>query len=464
MLAQAVRRPAQQVRLAQLFRKFGLYQSFSKMKISALNLEIIFDSRGEQTLEAKIQSGGQIFKSSVPSGKSKGTHEAFVLEPKKAVEKFGEIRNEILGKDFKTQKEFDNFLISLDGTHSASSGQAPKRNLGGNLILALSLAFARLKAKENNLELFQYIRTICDKPACLPAERLVTSQFPHPIFNVINGGAHSGFAGTKSASLEFQEFQIIPEIDDFAIALSLGKEFYGKLQKILEEKFGKENISLGDEAGFSAPFKNNEEAIEILAELINKNNYPLSIGLDAAATNFFKDGFYEIDGKKYSAEELRGYYLNLVERYDILSVEDPFYEEAFGDFAELTKDLPSQSAAKEDKEKLIITDDLTTTNPQRLKIAIEKKSGNAILVKLNQIGTLSETLEVIRIAYKNNWKAVVSHRSGETMDDFIADLAVGVDAWGIKAGAPAKPERLAKYNRLLEIQNVNIKNQNDNLK
>ena len=407
------------------------------MKLSGAQLKIILDSRGKETLEAELKSGEFFASASVPSGKSTGSHEAFVLEPKLAVEKFNEIKPQILSREFESQQEFDNFLIQLDNTPN-------KKNLGANLILALSLAFARLKAKDEKKELFEYIKSISQLP------NYPITQLPRPIFNVINGGAHENIRINqqnphKSAFLNFQEFQIIPEVKDFGMALGLGQEFYEKLKNFLEKKFGKENVLLGDEAGFSCPFENNEEAIEVVADLIAKNNYPLRIGLDAAASQFYqKDGYYLVNCKKLSATELKGLYLKLIEAYNILSIEDPFNEESFDDFAELTRN---------NSETLIIADDLTTTNPQRLQTAIDKKAGNAILVKLNQIGTLTETLEVINLAYQNNWQAIVSHRSGETMDNFIADLAVGVNAWGLKAGAPAAPERLIKYERVLEIRN-----------
>ncbi|KKQ21849.1 MAG: Enolase [Candidatus Wolfebacteria bacterium GW2011_GWC1_37_10] len=398
------------------------------MKILNVNLRIILDSRGKDTLEAELKNGNFSAKASVPAGKSTGKHEAFVLEPKKALEKFEEIKNLILEKDFENQEAFDNFLIQLDGTEN-------KSNLGGNLILSLSLAFARLKAKSDNLELFEYISKLQNlKPKIKNLK---------PIFNVINGGAH---ATNKQSQLDFQEFQIIPEVEDFNLAFSIGKIFYRKLGDYLIEKFGKENVFLGDEAGYSAPFQSNEEALEILAEVIEKYKHPLRIGLDVAASQFFKGDYYLIGGKKYSAEELKEYYLKLIETYNILSIEDPFSEESFDNFAKLTSGLNRNNI-------LVITDDLTTTNSKRLKTAISQKSGNTILIKLNQIGTLTETLKTIRLAYENNWQTIVSHRSGETVDDFIVDLAVGVNAWGLKSGAPAKPERLAKYERLLAIAN-----------
>ncbi len=415
------------------------------MKISDINLKIILDSRDKDTLEAELFSGDFSVKSSVPAGKSTGAHEAFVLEPKKALEKIEIIKSQILSREFNNQEEFDNFLIALDGTEN-------KSNLGANLILALSLVFARLKAKEESLELYQYIKNIL-----ITDYKSRNINLLRPIFNVINGGSHST---NKESKLDFQEFQIIPETNDFGMAFSLGKIFYRKLGDHLRKKFGEGNVILGDEAGYCAPFINNEEALEAIADVIEKYNYPVRIGLDVAATQFYvpaealakegKNGHYEIGSKKYSSAELREYYVKLVDTYNILSIEDPFYEEDFGDFAELSAALNK----KEDKkDNLVITDDLTTTNFKRLKKAIDEKSGNAILIKLNQIGTLTETLKVVKLAYENNWQAVVSHRSGETIDDFIADLAVGINAWGLKAGAPGKPERLAKYERLIKIYN-----------
>ncbi|MBN2197613.1 phosphopyruvate hydratase [Candidatus Wolfebacteria bacterium] len=414
------------------------------MKITNAELKIILDSRGKDTLEAVFETGNFLVKASAPSGKSRGKHEAFVLEPKKALEKFENIKKEILNKEFENQKEFDKFLISLDGTPN-------KENIGGNMILVLSLAFARLAAKSQNLELYEYIRKNFQFPLSLSTKR----RFPLPFFNVINGGVHSGNSQSK---IEFQEFQIIPQVSDFKTAFDLGKEFYSLLKEFLENKFGQKNIILGDEAGFSCVFESNEQAIAILAELIKKNGYPLRIGLDVAASQFYEkdESVYIIGGKKYLAEELKEMYLKLIENYGIISIEDPFDEESFDDFAKLILDIQSKeieylNTEKSDFRKLVITDDLTTTNLKRLQTALNKKAGNAILIKLNQIGTLTETLEVMKLAYEKDWRAIISHRSGETMDDFIADLAVGTDAWGIKSGAPAAPERNAKYERILKI-------------
>ncbi len=415
------------------------------MKLTDANLKIILDSRGNETLEAELRSSNISAFASIPAGKSTGIYEAFVLAPKKAIKKFKTIKSRyVINREFNSQEEFDNFLISLDGTLN-------KQNFGANCILALSLAWARLKAKSEGKELFQYIADLCANNQHKPAFNSSKSSLK-PIFNLINGGAHAVHPKSK---LDFQEFQIIPTIKDFGVAFNIGKDFYSKLKIVLKNKFSKEDIFLGDEAGFSAPFKSNEEAIEILANLISKYNYPLMIGLDVAASQFYKkkeEGgnkkeYYLVGGKKYSAEELKNLYLKFAETYNILLIEDSFYEESFKDFTKLTLKL-----AQNRREILIITDDLTATNYKRLKKAIEKKSGNTILIKLNQIGTLTETLKVVELAYANNWQIIVSHRSGETMDNFIADLAIGTNAWGIKAGAPAMPERLVKYKRVLEIE------------
>lgn len=408
------------------------------MKIKNIDLKIIKDSRDQDTLETIFETEKGSFVSSVPAGKSTGIHEAKLIRPQLALEKFSSIKNLLLGKNYLNQKEFDQFLIELDGTDD-------KSNLGANLILVLSMSFARAFSTESGLILHQYIEKILENDFKLNLPK----SFPRPIFNVINGGAHA------KNKLDFQEFQIIPTIDDYAIGLSIGQEFYRKLGIILEKKFGKENVVLGDEAGYSCPFKDNEEALEIIYELILEKKYPLKIGLDVAGSQYFKDGKYILGEKEYSKIEILDYYESLISRYEIISIEDPFEEEDFDSFAKITIDLngfyvDKQGVEQKMPEVLVITDDLTTTNPVRLIKAIENKSGNAILIKLTQIGSVSETMEVIAEAYKNNWKIIVSHRSGETMDDFIADLARGSRAWGIKAGAPGRIERMVKYNRLLE--------------
>ena len=404
------------------------------MKIHDIAVTIIKDSRGQDTLEASLfwDNNGQIIsaKASAPSGKSTGVHEAFVLEPTKAQAMLESVKADILAKEFASQKEFDEFLIALDGTEN-------KERLGGNLILTLSLAFARLKAREEGKELFRYIRDVSG------LEIVGSRMVRYPIFNVINGGAHA------DNKLDFQEFQVIPMVESFEEGYRIGKEYYEKLGEAIRQKFGAEHVVLGDEAGYSAPFESNEEAIALMKSVIAANNYPLRIGMDIAATSFFTDGGYMVEGRRLSAQELLSIYYDIIYRYDILSFEDPFEQEAFNDFKMLYARLNQGGL-----DALIITDDLTTTNPKRFERAIAEQVGNAILVKLNQIGSLTETLRVIRMAYSNNWKVVVSHRSGETMDDFIADLAVAIGAWGLKSGAPGKPERTAKYDRVVAIEGL----------
>ena len=404
------------------------------MKIHDIAVTIIKDSRGADTLEATMSwdNNGQISSASAsaPSGKSTGVHEAAVLEPSQAVAMLETIKQDVLSREFVNQKEFDEYLIALDGTEN-------KSRLGGNLILVLSLAFAHIKAQEEGKELFRYIRDISG------LEIVGSRMVKYPIFNVINGGAHA------DNQLDFQEFQVIPMVDSFEEAYRIGKEYYEKLGEAIRQKFGAEHVTLGDEAGYSAPFASNEEAIALMKSVIAANSYPLRIGMDVAATSFFTDGGYMVEGRRLSAQELLGNYYDLIYRYNLLSFEDPFEQEAFGDFKMLYTRLNEGGL-----DTMIITDDLTTTNPKRFERAITEQVGNAILVKLNQIGSLTETLRVVRMAYSNNWKVVVSHRSGETMDDFIADLAVAVGAWGLKSGAPGKPERTVKYDRVVAIEEM----------
>ncbi len=417
------------------------------MKISEIQIKIILDSRGQPTLQGILTASHGVFEASVPAGKSTGAHEAAVIDPETANGKLSVIKERLLASNCKNIAEFDLLLKELDGTEN-------KSRLGGNLMLALSMAWVRARAVEEKKELHQFL-----KEELLTRNAKIPNSIPHPIFNVINGGAHAALK-----SLDFQEFQVVPTTDDYPLALSIGAEYYRKLKAVLVKKFGEDKVALGDEAGFSCPFSSNEEALEIMAELIEKQKYPLTIGLDAAATQFYKDGAYMVDENPLTTEDLMQLYEKLIHVYPIVSIEDPFQEEDFESFAKLmtrinadihadTRGSISENQRPDQRKSatLVITDDLTTTNPKRLQTAIDKKSGNAILVKPNQIGTISETLDVITQAYANGWHAVVSHRSGETMDDFIADLAIAAGAWGIKAGAPGRPERIAKYSRILEI-------------
>lgn len=411
------------------------------MKLTDIQTKKILDSRGSSTIQVMLTTEDGLYEASVPAGKSTGTHEAAVIDPEMAEDTLSVIRERLLSQKCEDIGDFDALIKDLDGTEN-------KSRLGANLMLALSIAWTRAQAASEKKELHRFLGEWFSKKKIQ-----VSGQIPYPIFNVINGGVHANipaeWRGKGIHALDFQEFQVIPTTRDFPLAFSVGCEYYRKLRAALEKKFGKDRVLLGDEAGFMCPFRNNEEALEIMAELIFSQKYPLRIGIDAAATQFFSDGAYMVEGDPLTAENLMKKYESITYAYSILSIEDPFQEEDFENFSLLTSNLHAQTGPS--PENLVITDDLTTTNPDRLKTAIERKSGNAILVKPNQIGTVSETLDVLAEAYKNGWQTVVSHRSGETMDDFIADLAVAAGAWGLKAGAPGKPERVAKYQRVLEI-------------
>jgi len=398
-----------------------------------IKLSVIKDSRGYDTLSISMSASGYEANASVPAGKSTGVHEAVALEPWKAANMFEQILPTIKDQEEKTQKEFDSLLCELDGTQN-------KERLGANLTLALSLAFARIKSQQAQIPLWQFI--------ALNTSKKGKNKFPKPFFNVINGGAHvrvpSEWQDEKGRllKLDFQEFQIAPSIEGYDVGLAIAQEAYRKLENELEKKFGANRVRKGDEAGFFAPFKSNYEALECIHNLCEKNHYPLNIGMDAAASQMYEGGLYRVEKNRISADELKKIYNSVISEYGVVALEDPFDEEDFNHFAQLTK---------ETKNIHIITDDLTTTNVMRLATAIEKKAGNTLLVKPNQIGTLSETLEAVSMAHKNGWETMVSHRSGETEDDFIADLAVGIGAWGFKSGAPATVYRMNKYNRLLQI-------------
>ncbi len=399
----------------------------------------ILDSRGNPTVEVEIiTDGGGIGYASVPSGASKGKHEAFELRDgdekrymgkgvMKAVENvIGPIADEIIGLDSRFQWEIDQTLIDLDGT-------ANKSNLGANAMLAVSIAVSRAAANTYGLPLFMYWGGIN------------ANLLPTPLMNVINGGKHAG------NELAIQEFMIVPcGANSFGEALRMGAEVYYKLKEILLKKFGKSAINVGDEGGFAPPFSNTREALDVLAEAVEFSGYNKKIGLalDSAASNFYdeKEDKYYIDGKVLHSGELIDFYVDLIKSYPILSVEDPLQEEDFEGFAELTKKIGDRV--------LIVGDDIFVTNLDRLKLGVEKDAGNAVLVKLNQIGTVSETIELIKYAKLNGLKTIISHRSGETEDNYIADFAVAFEAGLIKTGAPARSERTSKYNRLLQIEEL----------
>lgn len=409
-------------------------------RIIDINASEILDSRGNPTIEAEvILENGLNASASVPSGASKGSHEALelrdgdnsrfgglgVLKVLSNVEK--RIRPLLIGLEITQQKEIDKKMIEADGTSN-------KGNLGANSILSVSLAAARTAAKSLNLPLYKYIQRLTDSPKKF---KTVT-----PIFNVINGGLHG------SGRLDFQEFFFIPSsFKSFFEALQTGVELYQQLKNLLKTK--RLSYSLGDEGGFTPNLSSNRLALEVLAETIKESQYKyredIYLGLDLAASTFYQNNFYKLNEKNTSLtkEEYVDYLLSLTKEFGLFLLEDPLFEDDWGNWIRLTKSIGSST--------MIVGDDLLVTNKRRLEKAIKVKACNSILVKVNQIGTLTEALKVIKIAKEAGFKIIISHRSGETNDDFIADLAVGVGADFVKFGAPARGERVAKYNRLLEI-------------
>jgi enolase len=400
--------------------------------IEHIHAREILDSRGNPTIEVDIETESGFGRASVPSGASTGTNEALELRDKdkrylgkgvtKAVNNVNnELQEALLGMDVRDQREIDGIMIELDGTEN-------KSRLGANAILGVSLAVAHAAADSIGISLYRYLGG--------------TNAFmlPVPTMNVINGGKHAG------NELAIQEFMLQPGgAKTFSEALRMGAETYHTLGAILVKKYGNSAVNVGYEGGYAPPLKSTNDALDALVSAIEEAGYnkKITIGLDSAATEFYKDGKYKVDGKKFSSGELVEFYSDLVKTYPILSIEDPFEEESFEDFAELTKKL---------KDTIIIGDDLFVTNVKRLEQGIKMKAGNALLLKVNQIGTLSEAFDAARLAQKNRFKVIVSHRSAETEDVTIADISVAIGAELIKTGAPARSERNAKYNQLLRIE------------
>ncbi|NJD53640.1 MAG: phosphopyruvate hydratase [Candidatus Methanoperedens sp.] len=402
------------------------------MFIDHIHAREILDSRGNPTVEVDVFTESGFGRASVPSGASTGTNEALELRDKdkrylgkgvtKAVSNVNtEIQEALLGMDVRDQREIDAIMLELDGTEN-------KSKLGANAILGVSLSVAHAAADSLGISLYRYLGG--------------TNAFtlPVPTMNVINGGKHAG------NELAIQEFMLQPGgAKTFSEALRMGAETYHTLGTILVKKYGNSAVNVGYEGGYAPPLKNTTDALDALTDAIEEAGYnkKVTIGLDSAATEFYKDGKYKVDGRKLSSGELVDFYSGLVKTYPILSIEDPFEEESFEDFAELTKKL---------KDTIIIGDDLFVTNVKRLEQGIKMNAGNALLLKVNQIGTLSEAFDAARLAQKNKFKVVVSHRSAETEDTTIADISVAIGAELIKTGAPARSERNAKYNQLLRIE------------
>lgn len=400
-------------------------------KIKNVIAREILDSRGNPTVEVDvILESGAVGRAAVPSGASTGTREALELRDKdnrflgkgvmKAVSNVNNIiKEKIIGLDACNQELIDNTMIELDGTKN-------KENLGANATLGVSLAVLKASANENNVPLYKYVGT--------------GTELPRPMMNILNGGAHA------DNNLDFQEYMIIPNRSTIKERIRVGAEVFHTLKKVLKE-YGY-NTNVGDEGGFAPDLKSNEEGFKVIMEAITKAGYTpgtdVSIAIDVAASEFYKDGKYNVDGKLLTTEELIKFYEELVNKYPIISIEDPVDENDWDGFNLITKRIG-------DKVQLV-GDDLFVTNIECLQKGIDFKAGNAILLKLNQIGTYTETIKTINLAKTHNYKTIVSHRSGETEDTTIADLAVGLNLGQIKTGSMSRTDRICKYNQLLRIE------------
>nr|BAN20388.1 enolase [Riptortus pedestris] len=415
------------------------------MSIKSVHARQIFDSRGNPTVEVDLVTDKGLFRAAVPSGASTGVHEALELRDGDKTKYHGKgvstavcninekIGPELLKSGLKVtqQKDIDCFLLKLDGTDN-------KKNLGANAILGVSLAICKAGAAEKNLPLYKYIAEISGNSNIV---------LPVPAFNVINGGSH---AGNK---LAMQEFMILPTgASSFSEAMRMGTEVYHHLKSVIKNKFGLDATAVGDEGGFAPNILDNKEGLDLIQTAIEKAGYTgkIEIGMDVAASEFYKDGKYNLDFKNpkpdssllISPEKLTDLYQSFIKDFPIVSIEDPFDQDDWQAWANLTGNTDIQ----------IVGDDLTVTNPKRIQTAVEKKACNCLLLKVNQIGSITEAIDAHNLAKQNCWGTMVSHRSGETEDTFIADLVVGLGTGQIKTGAPCRSERTAKYNQLLRIE------------
>ena len=403
------------------------------MKIKDIKAREVLDSRGNPTVEVDcILENGIIGRAMVPSGASTGSREALELRDNdsryngkgvlKAVSNVNNIiREKLISMDSDNQELIDKTLIDLDGTEN-------KTNLGANATLGVSMAVLKASSIANNKPLYRYVGT--------------GTNLPTAMMNILNGGAHA------DNNLDFQEFMIVPNAYTFKERLRIGAEVFHTLKKVLKEKGY--NTNVGDEGGFAPNLSSNKEALDVIVEAITKSNYTpgvdVNIALDVAASEFYEDGLYHLKGenRKLNIDELISFYEELCFDYPIISIEDPVDENDWEGFVKITEKLG-------DKIQLV-GDDLFVTNIKYLNHAINLKAGNAILLKLNQIGTVTETLKTIELAKQNGYKTIISHRSGETEDTTIADLAVGLSLGQIKTGSLSRTDRICKYNQLLRIE------------
>lgn len=409
-------------------------------KIQDVKALEILDSRGNPTVEAEVLVNKHWFRASVPSGASTGKYEAVELRDgdkryhgagvRNAVEGVNfEISGRLIGFSVEEQRNIDDALIHLDDTYT-------KHILGANAILAVSLACARAAAAQQGVSLYEYIGQLTkNKPV----------QLPVPQMNVINGGVHAGLKN------DMQEHMIMPVgAGSFSEGLRMGAECYHALKELLKKKFSAHATLVGDEGGFVPPVKSVEERFDLMETAVENAGYKMKkdivFALDVAASECFGGKNYEIGNKKFTASALLDWYKTLCKDYSLFSIEDGFAQEDWGSWVNFRRELG--------KKIQIVGDDLLVTNPKRVQEAIKKNVCNALLLKVNQIGTLTEALDAAKLAKSAGWNVIVSHRSGETEDSFIADLAVGINAGQCKFGAPCRGERLAKYNQLLRIEDA----------
>ncbi len=408
-------------------------------KIRKIKAREVLDSRGNPTIEVDLKTNSCCAKAIVPSGASTGIHEALELRDNskkrysgkgvlKAVNNVNKIiAKKLVGFDCRNQRKIDNFLIELDGTEN-------KARLGANAVLGVSMAACKAGALCSDKKLYEHVQKMSS------AKKM---PLPIPQMNVINSGRHAGVEN------DIQEHMIMPVgFKNFSEALRAGVETYHTLKGILKKKYGAKSILLGDEGGFAPPIVNVDERLELLLKAIGEAGYSgrIKLALDCAASEFFdyKNGKYAILNKKYSQGQLVDFYKSLIKKFPIVSIEDGMAQDDWEGWKLLNEEIG--------KKIQIVGDDLLVTNILRIKKALNENACNALLLKVNQIGTVTEAIDSGSIAFKNKWNVVVSHRSGETEDSFIADLVVGIGANQCKFGAPARSERTAKYNRLLRIE------------
>ncbi len=402
-------------------------------KIKDIKAREILDSRGNPTVEVDVTlENGVMGRAAVPSGASTGEREALELRDgdarymgkgvlKAVANVNGPLRDAIIGMDAENQKTLDYAMINLDGTET-------KSRFGANAILGISMAALKAVAKSKNLPLYRYIGS--------------GTILPKPMMNILNGGAHA------DNKLDFQEFMIIPEANTIHERVRIGSEVFHHLKKVLNEKGF--STGVGDEGGFAPDLNSNKEGFDLIIEAIKKAGYTpgvdVHLAIDVAASEFYKDGRYVLasEGKSLTTDELIEYYEELVNTYPIISIEDPVDENDWEGFTKITEKLGNKIQ--------LVGDDLFVTNKKCLQMGIDKKAGNAILLKVNQIGTITETLETIELARSHGYKTIISHRSGETEDTTIADLAVGLNLGQIKTGSMSRTDRICKYNQLMRIE------------